>query len=583
MSGAKLVYDYQKGWPWMVILAVQFAIQPLLTQSFSGDFVLLDPVINPRIMVLITELAKVVISLVSLFLSGTLMHDLRGMSYRTSVVPAFVPSISYSLQNILIYLAYLSLDPLVANLLNPTKVAFTVLFTYLLLGRQTNRTEMGAVGLLFVAVVVLKWESPDQVRAEKTMNGNFAFGFVYALGAAFLSGFGSAMCERSMLILPKATGASSAGSGKGNASDDDGNSVDDSSSRRGITSTTSISSSSSTGSHRSASRVRESSIARPGGDDLALESMSRSSSSSSSSVGRRRSEGSSGSGRRSGLQGSARRRPSGGTSHRNKTPGASSSRQGGNNTSSSRGAAEGLSGGGETDLTTRTTAVARAIAAAASSTSAGSDDGSSSGSSAAGAAVAAKKRAQRSVEDDTHLSSLAGSSEEELMLVDAKSVLPSSPTASAIDTGKKSAYLFSLELSFATFVLTLVQVIGIYVWEYYLSSFPIFRDFQSAVPTAKWPAVAVHTPTLSSCVPLFVQASGGIVVGQVTKYVGGVAKGFTIVCGIVLTAIINAVMQGKIPSLSLYAAVILVMASVFLQARATAAASAAAAAAKKTQ
>lgn len=44
-------------------------------------------------------------------------------------------------------------------------------------------------------------------------------------------------------------------------------------------------------------------------------------------------------------------------------------------------------------------------------------------------------------------------------------------------------------------------------------------------------------------IPVFINAAGGIIVGLVTKYAGGVSKGFALIAGILLTAFIQAVVQ----------------------------------------
>ncbi|CAE7785766.1 unnamed protein product [Symbiodinium pilosum] len=51
---------------------------------------------------------------------------------------AGVPSLTYLLQNLCIQAAYQKLDGLVFNILNQTKMLFTALFVYLILGRRQS-------------------------------------------------------------------------------------------------------------------------------------------------------------------------------------------------------------------------------------------------------------------------------------------------------------------------------------------------------------------------------------------------------------------------------------------------------------
>ncbi|CAD7941266.1 unnamed protein product [Amoebophrya sp. A120] len=479
-----LQYDYARGLPWMVLLMFQFAVQPIVTQHLSGDYARRDPVVNPRVMVLLTEGSKIFFSLAGLAVIGKFKSSMRSLSWETSVVPAFIPSVSYSLQNIFIYLAMLSLDPVVSNLLNPTKVAFTVFFTYFILGRRTNAREMVAVLLLFCAVVLLRLteagsSTPNPRDAEL---GVFTLGFVYALGAAFLSGFGSAMCERSMLLTSKSSvstqpkklfsGNNYNKDGRSDATTEAGtdheSKTDAETSKLQGTTAGSAAATSSQDSEKEMHSDRNNSVTGP------------STTSPGTTVYK--------------LQSNAKT-----SRDRNRTPGENRSK-------------------------TRKTAAGTASEASASATS------------------------SRAASRPKEISTTTGTSDS------------TSSTPSPAPQGKKNAYLFSLELSCATFSLTALQILGVYAYDL------LWLPPQDRM--ALFPSKTVHIPELLSCVPLLLQASGGIVVGQVTKYVGGVAKGFTIVCGIVLTAVLNVMLQGRYPSQPLVGAVGLVILSVYLQATA---------------
>lgn len=107
--------------------------------------------------VIITELLKIMISTIFLWFRKEL-HLLREINLKDSFFSAGIPAISYSLQNICIFAAMFALDPLVFNLLNPTKVAFTVIFSYLVLGRRSSFREGIALILLFFVVFILRCE-----------------------------------------------------------------------------------------------------------------------------------------------------------------------------------------------------------------------------------------------------------------------------------------------------------------------------------------------------------------------------------------------------------------------------------------
>ncbi|XP_076929517.1 UDP-N-acetylglucosamine transporter ROCK1-like [Bidens hawaiensis] len=68
--------------------------------------------------------------------------------------------------------------------------------------------------------------------------------------------------------------------------------------------------------------------------------------------------------------------------------------------------------------------------------------------------------------------------------------------------------------------------------------------------------------TLLTTIPVFVNAVGGILVGLVTSYAGGVRKGFVIVSALLVTALLQFVLDGKPPSLFCLVALPLVMTSI---------------------
>ena len=64
--------------------------------------------------------------------------------------------------------------------------------------------------------------------------------------------------------------------------------------------------------------------------------------------------------------------------------------------------------------------------------------------------------------------------------------------------------------------------------------------------------------TLGSWVPILSQALGGIVVGHITKRLGGISKGFAVVCGLIVTGALQMIADGKPLSAELAAALVLV-------------------------
>lgn len=76
----------------------------------------------------------------------------------------------------------------------------------------------------------------------------------------------------------------------------------------------------------------------------------------------------------------------------------------------------------------------------------------------------------------------------------------------------------------------------------------------------------LHGWTLHTLIPVVANSLGGIIVGLVTKYAGGVAKGFALIAGILLTAFLQACMTATPPPLHHWLAAVLVAISTYLHA-----------------
>ncbi|CAI5942869.1 unnamed protein product, partial [Closterium sp. NIES-65] len=73
-----------------------------------------------------------------------------------------------------------------------------------------------------------------------------------------------------------------------------------------------------------------------------------------------------------------------------------------------------------------------------------------------------------------------------------------------------------------------------------------------------------HAWTPLTIIPALSNAIGGILVGLVTKYAGGVKKGFTVIAGLVVTAIVQYALDGTPPSLFVWLALPLTVLSTYL-------------------
>lgn len=91
--------------------------------------------------------------------------------------------------------------------------------------------------------------------------------------------------------------------------------------------------------------------------------------------------------------------------------------------------------------------------------------------------------------------------------------------------GGRNAYLFSMELCAASCLILLISLL-------------MSPDGGQIAANGFWDGW-----TLSTFIPIVTNSAGGIVVGLVTKHAGSVRKGFALIFGILLSGVIQAVLQ----------------------------------------
>ncbi|KAF4699240.1 hypothetical protein FOZ63_000732 [Perkinsus olseni] len=177
-----------KGLFYMALLALQYGSQPLITTTFTPRSIPSSAIVT------ITEIVKFFLAIGLMFAEGSASSALQGWTLRGSFLAAALPAMSYSLQNICIQIAFQNLDPLVYNLVNQTKLLSTALLTYLFLGKRQSRHQLIALGMLFIAAVMIsvgQASEPPEAEGER----NARLGLICVLAASALSGVGASISE----------------------------------------------------------------------------------------------------------------------------------------------------------------------------------------------------------------------------------------------------------------------------------------------------------------------------------------------------------------------------------------------------
>ncbi|GMF42495.1 unnamed protein product [Phytophthora fragariaefolia] len=180
------------GYVAMVLLAMQFGLQPILYKEFAGD------VKNRSVLVIACEACKLLLSLLTLVSSGALGRVVKTWSLHDSLMASGLPACTYAVQNVLIQVAYQHLPSIVFNLINQTKLLSAALFLYFLMGTRFSLQQCFAMMMLLGAAVLLSLAKDGGADDSAAPAISVELGLVPVLLASLLSGLGSALTQRSM-------------------------------------------------------------------------------------------------------------------------------------------------------------------------------------------------------------------------------------------------------------------------------------------------------------------------------------------------------------------------------------------------
>ena len=147
------------------VLSVQYGAQPLLTKKFISTKV------SSLGVVAATECVKIVLCLISMRMQGPREIRRQFGKVRLNVFAlSVVPAVVYSIQNMLMQYGYHSVDAVLFNCLNQTKIVWTALFVYVVFGtKQTFVQCLSLLGLMLASVILqIKEILEPAVDAQKS-------------------------------------------------------------------------------------------------------------------------------------------------------------------------------------------------------------------------------------------------------------------------------------------------------------------------------------------------------------------------------------------------------------------------------
>lgn len=200
-SPARIRRQWVKRLQWSVLLGLMVLIYgshaPLITLTKTDGQV----PFNPSSCVVMIELAKLLISLMTIFLTGG-TSALRAPPSFVLVAPYAVPAILYAFNNNLVVLMQAYMDPSSYQVLSNLKIASTALLYSFCLGKKLRLAQWLALGLLMGAGVCQSYSSldlgdPERAKPEEGLKLHItAWGLFLVLVYCCVSGLAAVYTER---------------------------------------------------------------------------------------------------------------------------------------------------------------------------------------------------------------------------------------------------------------------------------------------------------------------------------------------------------------------------------------------------
>lgn len=188
------------GYVYMLLLAGQFAAQPLLTKAFTSTKMVKLTYVS------MLDLLRLFLCASALLLSPDTAWK-TGWSWTVALQTAGVPASLYVLQNYCCLVAYQKLSPLSYNVLNQTKTIWAAVFCYILMKKPQSPMQMVALLLLLAAAVAMQdpktlkstsVSKDDENGTTTTKMSDQATGLIAILTASLTSGLAGAWLQKSM-------------------------------------------------------------------------------------------------------------------------------------------------------------------------------------------------------------------------------------------------------------------------------------------------------------------------------------------------------------------------------------------------
>jgi len=171
-----------------VVMTLQIALQPFVSKIFTASSA------SKVSLVVACETIKLALACFLFLLGGKAQIALKSWTLKGSLTLVGLPAAIYAVQNVCLQFAYANCTPVVFQLLNQTKVFWSVSFMYLILGTKQTKLQCLSLTMLVTAAVIGSVTRPSEGGSRVQS----LIGLAAGTSAAMLSGLASTLCQRTL-------------------------------------------------------------------------------------------------------------------------------------------------------------------------------------------------------------------------------------------------------------------------------------------------------------------------------------------------------------------------------------------------
>ncbi|OQR95719.1 Drug/Metabolite Transporter (DMT) Superfamily [Thraustotheca clavata] len=184
--------DTWKNSLFLALLAIQIGVQPVLMAWYAKEAA------NVPLRIVVINVMKIGLALAPLGISGSCRQEWSTWSFAVALRTTVLPACIYVVQDYLNQTAVIMLDGVTYNVLNQTKIIWTALLVYWMLGKKQSTIQVSALVLLVASAVLIAVGGRQTRQANYTDEIERVTGMTRACIAAVFSALAGTIIQKAL-------------------------------------------------------------------------------------------------------------------------------------------------------------------------------------------------------------------------------------------------------------------------------------------------------------------------------------------------------------------------------------------------